>query len=359
MRLVILALLLALAASTAHAYPLQGGDENVSATLFGAIRTPLEDPNATQETLKLDVGLMGTENATYSLMDSKNNTYQPDQYKTLQTGEPNGQSQRQMVYFLIPKDDLFKLINVTPVGAKPFNINWWITPKGVKGDAIIRYYGITDWLVDTDSEGAVLSQGVVLQLRVSNNGTSDLYLSPENFTLLDQWGWVYYPTLGFDPEVIAPKNATQTRVKLGFTGLSFLSRPAKLAYDGQMVLDLEKDQGPLPDYLVYGGSPKASVSGAPPAASGAASGPQTANQTGAALAGNTTPANNTTKAKIGSLQDEIAASKARLKGVGSALNGKSSVGADINSSVDEARQRLELVKKNLQQNKQQSGQQAA
>lgn len=342
MRLVILALLLALAVSTALAYPLQGGDENVSATLFGATRTPLEDPNAAQEILKLDVGLMGTENATYSLTDSKNNTYQPDQYKTIQTGEPGGQSQRQIVYFLIPKDDLFKLINVTPAEGKPFNINWWMTPKGVKDDAIIRYYGITDWLVDTDSEGAVLSQGVVLQLRVSNNGTNDLYLGPENFTLLDQWGWVYYPTLGFDPEVIAPRNASLARVKLGFTGLSFLSRPAKLAYDGKVVLDLEKDQAPLPDYLVYGrNAPQASAL-------------QAANQTGAALAANTAPANNTTKAKIGSLQDEIAASKARLKGVGTALNGKSAVGADINSSVDEARQRLELVKKNLKQNNQQT-----
>jgi len=354
MRLVILALLLALAAFTAQAYPLQGGNENVSATLFGATRTPLEDPNATQEILKLDVGLAGAENASYSLMDSKNNTFGPDQYQTLQTNSQPMLSKRQIVYFLIPKDDLFKLINVTPVGAKPFNINWWLTPKGTKGDAVIRYYGITDWLTDTDSEGAVLSQGVVLQLRVSNNGTSDIYLSPDNFTLLDQWGWVYYPTLGFDPEVIAPGSATQARVKLGFTGLSFLSRPTKLAYDGQVIMDLEKDQGPLPDYVVYGSNvPQTSA-----AASSATSGPMAgalnaSNQTEAAVAGNQTEAN-TTKAKMSSLQDEIAASRARLQGVSAGLGGESAVGSDINSSVDEAMQRLELVKKNLQQSKQQT-----
>jgi hypothetical protein len=349
MRLVILALLLALAAFTAQAYPLHGGNENVSATLFGVTRTPLEDPNATQEILKLDVGIVGAENATYSLMDSKNNTFEPDQYQILQTGEPANLSQRQIVYFLIPKDDLFKLINVTPVGAKPFNINWWLTPKGAKGDAIVRYYGITDWLTDTDSDGAVLSQGVVLQLRVSNNGTNDLYLSPENFTLLDQWGWVYYPTLGFDPEVIAPGNATQARVKLGFTGLSFLSRPAKLAYDGQTILDLEKDQGPLSDYVVYGRSAaQASVS----PTSGPTGTSQAANGTGAASAGNQTQANNTSKSKISSLQEEIAASRARLQGVSAELSSKSPVGSDINSSVDEATQRLELMKKSNQQSEQ-------
>lgn len=350
MRLYILALLLVLAASTAQAYPLQGGNENMSATLFGATRTPLDDPDINQEILKLDVGLMGAENATYSLMDSKNDTFQPYQYQTLQTSDLPMLSHRQVVYFQIPKDDLFKLINVTPVGAKPFNISWWLTPKGIKGEAIVRYYGITDWLTDTDSDGAILSQGFVLQLRVANNGTSDLYLSPENFTLLDQWGWVYYPTLGFDPELIAPRNATQARVELGFTGLSFLSKPAKLAYDGQVILDLENDQGPLPDYLVYGGSAPQTSTSATAAALQAA----TNNSTGSTLEGNQTQANNTVKSKISSLQEEIAASRARLKEVGASLSNKSTVGSDINSSVDDATQRLELLKKNNQQ----SGQQA-
>ena len=121
MRLIILALLLALAFGTAQASPLQGSDGTAKVTLFGSIRTPLEE-SASQEILKVDIGLMGTENATYKLMDANNSVYEPGLYKILSSG-------RQLVYFLIPKDDLFKLITTTPQGGKSININWWARPK--------------------------------------------------------------------------------------------------------------------------------------------------------------------------------------------------------------------------------------
>jgi len=69
MRLFVLALLLALVLGTAQAVPLQGSDGNATVVLFGATRTPLDDENATEEILKVDVGLVGTENATYELLD--------------------------------------------------------------------------------------------------------------------------------------------------------------------------------------------------------------------------------------------------------------------------------------------------
>lgn len=274
-----LALLSFMIIATASAYPLQGGDENASVVLFGATRTPVE--NSTQEILKLDVGLIGTSNATYELLDSKDNLILPGLYRQLQ---PN----RQLVYFLIPQDALFKLIRVRPEGGSPFSINWWATPKGTGKDVVIRYYGITDWLINPDE------QGIVMQLRVTNNGTEDLYVGPENFTLLDQWGWPYRPTLGFEPEVISPGSANAARVKVGFTGVSLYSRPAALAYDigteGQILIDLEKDQGQLSDEVVYG----ANATQAAPAAAVSQAQPE-----------------NTSK-KILSLKERIAASKERL-----------------------------------------------
>ncbi|MCX6670133.1 MAG: hypothetical protein NTV25_10090 [Methanothrix sp.] len=318
MRLIVLALLLAQIFGTAHAYPLQGGDENGSVVLFGATRTPLEAENATLEILKLDVGLIGVENATYELVDSKDSVYQPGLYKTLQPD-------RQLVYFLIPQDDLFKLINVTFAGGKSFNINWWATPKGFNQDAVIRYYGITDWLINPDE------QGIVLQLRVTNNGTKDLYIAPQNFTLLDQWGWAYRPTLGFDPEVVGPGKATGSRVKVGFTGVSLLSRPAALGYDygtaNQVIIDLEKDQGPLSNEVVYGSGAVQNVTSAAPAA--ATSIMPSANQSQAASAPAEGQTNQTAasqiqgsnaSSKISSLKEQIAASKARLAATKSSLN---------------------------------------
>ncbi len=343
MRLIILALLLALAFGTAQAYPLQGSDGTATVTLFGSIRAPFND---TTEILKVDVGLMNTENATYQLTDAKDNVYEPGLYKTLTSG-------RQLVYFLTPKDSLFKLITVTPLGGKSININWWATPKGSNDNLVIRYYGITDWLINPDE------QGIVVQVRGQNNGTQDLVFSPEDFTLLDQWGWPYGPTAGFDSEIIGPQNATQTRVLLGFTGISLLSKPSALAYNyntvNQIIIDFDKDYVPLPDTAVYGANATANATTQPASASTAPAAPEMVtpapapetnqtNQTGAAAA----PANNTT-IKLSSLKEKIAASKARLEGVGSSntTGQESAVGANINSSLSATKARLAAARENL------------
>jgi len=298
MRLIVLTLLLALALGTAQATPLQGGDGNATVVLFGATRTPLEDENATQEILKVDVGLMGTENATYQLVDDHNNIYLPGLYKPLSSG-------KQLIYFLVPKDSLFKLINATPESGKPIRINWWATPKGSNDRMILRYYGITDWLINPDE------QGIVVQVRVQNNGTQKLIVSPENFTLLDQWGWPYRPTLGFDAETIEPQKPT-SRVLLGFTGISLLSRPVALAYDygasNQIVILFERDYVPLSDELVYGANATKSAASVVPAPAAVLPTSNPAAQNVAVPA----PANETKETKKLSIKDKLAASKARL-----------------------------------------------
>ncbi len=361
MRYLALVFALALSLGMSQAYPLQGGDENVKVTLFGAVRIPLEDQNATEEILKLDVSLIGAENATYELVNDDNLAMQPSLYKNLQPG-------RQMLYFIIPKDDLFKLLKVTPVGGAPFNINWWATPKGTNGDILLRYYGITDWIWDSDQ------QAVVFELRIGNNGTTPFYIGPENFTLLDQWGWDYYPVVGFEPMVIEPQMATG-RVKVGFSGLSILSRPLALAYDyttpNQIIIDLEKGAEQLSDAQVYGSNASQAVpagtattaataaAGVPTATMQAISTPQ--NQSSSAAEGqanesqqNATSQNETTATKILSLKDQINASRERLKGVGEdpAADGQSTVGKKISSSVDETKERLAMARARLKENNQ-------
>jgi len=304
MRLIIIALLLVLALGMAQAVPLQGSDGNATVVLFGASRTPLDDENATHEILKVDVGLMGTENATYQLVDADNNIYPAGLYKQLSSG-------KQTIWFLTKNDRLFKLINVTPEGGAPIYINWWATPKGSNNNVIVRYYGITDWLINSDE------QGIVVQVRVQNNGTKDLIVSPENFTLLDQWGWPYHPTLGFDPEIVSPQNATSDRVKLGFTGVSLFSRPAALAYDymmqDQIMIEFDRDCVPLSDETVYGANATKSAAPAEPLSTVTSPVPdQTAAAQSAASETVQAPAKENTTTKISSIKDKVAASRARL-----------------------------------------------
>ena len=64
----IIALLLAMASGTTLALPLEGSNGNATAVIFASSRVPVED-NATLEILKVDVGLMGAENASYQLLD--------------------------------------------------------------------------------------------------------------------------------------------------------------------------------------------------------------------------------------------------------------------------------------------------
>ncbi len=344
MRYIALVLFLVLFLGAAQAYPLQGGDKNVKANLFGVTRIPLEDQNATEEILKLDIGLLGAENATYELVNSTGAYFQPGLYKNLQPG-------RYTLFFLVPKDDLFKLIRVTPSGGSPFNINWWSTPKASDKDLIIRYYGITDWIWDPDQ------QAVVMEMRIGNNGTSSRYIGPENFTLLDQWGWPYHPVVGFEPMVIEPQMATG-RIKIGFTGISLLSRPSVLAYNygetNQLAIDLEKDAGPLSDAQVYGENASSASKAASPAPANVTSVPATAtvNQTNETQ-GTESLQNQTTERKMLSLKDEINASKERLKGVNqgsSAGDQGSTVGKKINSSVEETKERLAMARERLKEN---------
>lgn len=309
MRTIIIALLLAIFLGTASALPLEGSNANSTVVIFGSSRMPVDDDNSTQEILKVDVGIMGADNASYQLVDQNDTIYLPGLYRQLSSG-------KQTIYFLTEKDSLFKLINATPDVGGPIYLNWWKTPNGSNDKMIIRYYGIVDSSVNSDE------QMIVLQVRIQNNGAENLNVTPFNFTLFDQWGWPYKPTLGFDPESVAPGSATSDRVLLGFTGLSPISRPAALAYDygapGQIVIEFEKDNVPLSDEVVYGSAAagvnataNATINATSPAAvEPALAAP--ANQTEEAQTA-AAPASESAGPDIGSIKDRLAASKARLE----------------------------------------------
>ncbi len=335
MRSIIIALLLVLATGACEASTLQGGDENTTVVLFAATRTPYEaDENGTTELLKLDVGIMGSDNATYQLIDADGNILLPGLYSPLASG-------RQLVYFLIPKDSLFKLLNVTPIGGKSIYFNWWVTPKGSSDKVVLRYYGISDWLLNPDE------QGIVVQLRVTNNGSENITVSPENFTLFDQWGWPYSPTAGFESEVVAPGDAQKERVLVGFTGVSLLSRPAALAYDfntpHQVVIDFERDYVPLSDELVYG---KAAVNAAGSSLNASSNATGSADQAAATSnvaesASASTTAN--TAAATSAATSATAPTTEAASGAASAPSG----GLSIKDQLAESRARLNATKQNL------------
>jgi hypothetical protein len=128
---------------------------------------------------------------------------------------------------------------------------------------------------------------------------------------MDQWGWPYRPTLGFDPEIVEPQNAT-SRVLLGFTGVSLLSRPAALAYDNgasnQIIILFERDYVPLSDEQVYGANATKSAANVEPAPVA----PLPASNQTASSETVQAPAKQNASTKIISIKERVAASQARL-----------------------------------------------
>jgi hypothetical protein len=237
MRYIIAIVLLVLTLGLAQGIPLQGGNDNVTAFLFNAIRfSPAENQNET--ILELDLTLQGTDNAKFELIDSKDNVYSPVLSRNLENG-------RKLLYFKIPEYALFKLFRVMPPEGGPININWWETPKGTRGDLILRYYGLIEWINGAPSG----LQGVIYQVSLFNQSSS-VPVTLDNFTILDQWRWPYMPT--------NIKTLENGRIDLIFENLSPLSKPTVLVYDytgpNEIFINLENDLKPLPDSKVYGGN---------------------------------------------------------------------------------------------------------
>ncbi len=252
MRWITLALMIALALGCSQGYPLQGSNGVANCTVFGAYRSSPSSDGAEASInssefmiMTADIGLMGAYNATYALVDSNDQIYQQDDAlsKDLQPG-------RRLVKFVVPTDALFKLLRVSPDQGDTFSLNWWATPKASNGPVIMRYYGICDYYISADNSS------LALQAKISNNGTEDLYLSPENFTLFDQNGWEYYTLYGFNPISLGPQKTAQ--FGLFFNDLSPWSYPTLLVYDylGEhpIAIDIENALTPLSDAQVYGSS---------------------------------------------------------------------------------------------------------
>jgi len=353
MRLIALALALVLALGIAQAYPLSGGTAAVNCTLFGATKVPVPgtDPNATVQNyvLKVDVGLLGTRNATFELVDSKDKVYSPDPSMSW-TFQPVSESYiRQLLAFVVPSDALFKLFKVTPSVGDPFAIKWWKTPKKSQGDIILRYYGVVDSRTNPNE------QSVTYEVGIQNNGTNSILINPLNFTLLDQSGWEYYTMYGFDESYLGPKNST--KVKVNFSSLSYLSRPVALAFDyltsNQIVFDLDKDTGPLTDAQVYGTNvpstattatstvaPPAAVVAAPTVQATPQAVPLTSSSSGSPAAFQST------SGSMQSFKDQLNATKERNANMGrSGTSG--SVGGQISQSVNDTKARLEKMKEGL------------
>jgi hypothetical protein len=243
----------------AEGYPLQGSNGAVNCTIFGIFKDPWSTGNVNADrysVLNADLSLTRANNssdstpipAAFSLTDGNDRVYKmsPEYTREYQSG-------RRLIGFVVPKETIAKSLTVdlsaNRAGGEQFTIPFPGLSNSSDSSVTLLYYGVLkSW---TDSNKRTFE----FDISVSNNGTKKLPLSARNFSLIDQWGWMYsgrdrdpYGRTGF-PAVVLEPNQT-LRSGLLFSSLSPLSRPVELVYqysaNSSLAINIDSEAGLRP-----------------------------------------------------------------------------------------------------------------
>ena len=250
-----LALVLLFLPASALGYPLQSSNGVVNCTIFGTFKDSgfagysSSDSNSV---LVVDASLTRINQsdrspieAAYTLTDGNDRIYKTrsEYIKELQNG-------RQLIGFVVPRETIAKSLTIDlsqdSSGGDQFIQRFPDLVNLSNDNVTILYYGILR------SSIASQKKTVELDVAISNNGTDRMQLDAENFTLKDQWGWVYQSKeydsstrKGIKSMVLEP-NAT-IRSALAFVSLSPQSRPVELVYrysdQISMTLNIDTEAG--------------------------------------------------------------------------------------------------------------------
>jgi hypothetical protein len=276
----ILAVVLTLGAI--QGYPLRGGNGKVDCIIFGAFKTQFipGDVNAGKNVIfDVDAGLIRF-NSTGAKVDnppdnsSKNSTNSTSSAKLYSADDEiratyilvdgndriyplrleytkDTQHDRHILGFVVPKEAVAKSLIVDPssdpAGGDRFAIEFGPIANASNANATILYYGTTSTKIDSNRKSVRFDVGI------ANNGTCELPVSTSNFSLIDQWGWMYSCKAynqynnndGFANRSLRPNETLRTGVS--FASLSVLSRPSKLVYEysknNSLIIDIDKEEG--------------------------------------------------------------------------------------------------------------------
>jgi hypothetical protein len=238
MRWLVLVLFLMLVLGLSQGYPLHGGNGAVNCTVFGAFKDPWVPGYANSDrymVLNVDLGLVRTNasnstpiKAIYSLTDGNDRVYKMDSDYTrdLQTG-------RWLIGFVVLKEAIAKSLTVDPtadaLGGEQFIVHFHELSNASNGNVTLLYYGVLKSRLESNKKL------IEFDIGLANNGTSKLPLSANNFSLRDQWGWIYIAAdpgrnslQGFPSLNLVPNGTV--RSGLVFASLSPLTRPVELVY---------------------------------------------------------------------------------------------------------------------------------
>jgi hypothetical protein len=255
MRWLAVALLILLLPGIAQEYPLHGSNGIINCTIFGTFKDPWSTGNADADryaVLNVDLSLTranvsdGTPIlAVFSLTDGNDRVY-----KTNPGYTRDFQSGRRLIGFVVPTETITKSITVDlssdPTNGEQFSVLFPELSNASSGNVTLLYYGVLrSW---TESNKRTFE----FDIGLTNNGTTKLPLSANNFSLVDQWGWKYrskeydiYGRKGIQTTELEPNGTL--RSGLVFSPLSPLTRPVKLVYEysnnSSLALNIDSESG--------------------------------------------------------------------------------------------------------------------
>ncbi len=221
--------------------PVSSSNGVLSCTVFDMFKGPLYaggSYDVDRMILYLDVGMRWSNGSIaerpgvrYTLIDGNDRSYIRDtaSSKTISPG-------RSLLAFVVPREAIPKrlVIDPSPGLGDLFKVDFGEPLNYTDDNISLTYYGILGSRLDYSRK--------ILDIDVSirNNSSSPLRVSPKNYTLLDQWGWSYMATEGFEERTLAANESIRGWVRFRYLAPS--SIPTRLLYnlsygDGVIVIN--------------------------------------------------------------------------------------------------------------------------
>jgi len=255
MRWLALALFMILLPGIAHDYPLQMSNGVVNCTIFGFFKDPGFSGSTYSDSysvLVVDTRLTRINEsnkepirAAYSLTDGNDRVFQTSaqNIKELQLG-------RRLIGFVVPKETIAKSLTIDlsqdKAGGEQFSQRFPELVNSSNVNVTLLYYGVLRSSIYSNKKT------IELDVAITNNGTKKLAVAADNFTLLDQWDWMYeskehdnYGKKGLSAMILEPNETI--RSGLTFNSISPLSRPVELVYrysnNSSLTMNIDAEAG--------------------------------------------------------------------------------------------------------------------
>ncbi|MEM2096824.1 MAG: hypothetical protein QXI70_01525 [Methanothrix sp.] len=215
-------------ANSASGLPVTGGNGALCCTVFDMFKGPLYQGgsyDADRMVLYLDAGLRWSNGSyavlprvRYVLIDGNDRSYIRD----AASSRPISPG-RELLAFAVPREAIPKSLVVDSGIGEVFKVDFGEPLNYSDENITVTYYGIVGSRLDYSRK--VLD----IDVSVRNNSTSPLKVSPENYTLVDQWGWGYRATDGFEPKTLSANESIRGVVRFRYLAPS--SIPSLLLYN--------------------------------------------------------------------------------------------------------------------------------